>query len=345
MRLLGRQKIYTDKKNIDETNIVDVLKKAYVKHRQNVREIQYLIDYEKGEQPLQRGKKIRPDINIQTNSGLPNYIKRFKIGYNWGSTIMLVQRGGEELHDTDQKKDDKGIASLNELWKNIENIGYKDMCMAEFVEICGIGHKMIDIKTDFQENLTGPYNGPLTENYFLDSRYAFCVYNNGPGQKKVLGVSYSKTGGKLSFTCFTDKKRFDITDWKIVHKEINPLGMINIIEYERAFDRTGCFERKIPAIDALNIKESDFANDVAQRTQEIWWGDNVDFKTDEAGNQIRPESGDWILTVSGEGKTAKIQPLSSTFDSGATLSAIENDRITILQDCYVPIQYSSSGGG
>lgn len=57
MRLLGRQRIYTDAETINKNNVVDVLQKAYAKHRQNVLEIQYLIDYERGEQPLQRAKK------------------------------------------------------------------------------------------------------------------------------------------------------------------------------------------------------------------------------------------------------------------------------------------------
>lgn len=48
MDLLGRQKIYTDVEKIDKNNVVDVLQKAYAKHRQNVLDIQYLIDYERG---------------------------------------------------------------------------------------------------------------------------------------------------------------------------------------------------------------------------------------------------------------------------------------------------------
>ena len=100
MRLLGRQKIYTDVNEINESNIIEVLQKAYSKHRQNVFEMQYLIDYERGEQPLKRDKVVRPDINICVNSSLPNYIKKFKKGYNWGSPILLVQRGNKEIHNT-----------------------------------------------------------------------------------------------------------------------------------------------------------------------------------------------------------------------------------------------------
>ena len=343
--MLGRRKIYTNIKIITRKNIIDILKKAYSIHKQNVYDMQFLIDFERGIQPLQRPKKVRPDIDIRTISSLPNYIKEFNIGYNWGSPVMLVQRGNNELHRTDPNTDDLGISALNEQLKNIENIGYKDQCMAEFVEITGIGHKMVDIKTDFPESLDEMYVGSLVEDYYLDSRYAFCVYYNGPGQKKLIGATYVEYEGKTYFTCTTDRWRFEIEDWKIVGQQINLLGMVNIVEFERLPDRTGCFERAIPKIDALNILESDFANDVSQRTQELWWGDNIEFKEDENGNSVRPKSGDWILTVSTDGKVAKIQPLSSSFDGGSTLNSIADSRTTILQDCYVPIQYSSSGGG
>lgn len=343
--MLGRRKIYTNIKNITKQNIIYVLKKAYSVHVQNVYDMQFLLDYEKGIQPLQRPKKVRPDIDIRTTSILPNYIKEFNIGYSWGSPVMLVQRGNNELHETDANIDDMGISSLNEQLKNIENIGYKDQCMAEFVETVGIGHKMVDIKTDFPKSLTEPYTGSLVEDYYLDSRYAFCVYYNGPSKKKLIGATFMEDEGKLYFTCTTDQWRFEIEDWNVVEQQINPLGMVNIVEFERLPDRTGCFERAIPKIDALNILESDFANDVSQRTQEMWWGDNIDFKEDENGNPIKPKSGDWILTVSSEGKVANIQPLSSSFDGGSTLNSIADSRTTILQDCYVPIQYSSSGGG
>lgn len=344
--LKGRKKIYTDYENIDRNNIIEVLQKAYSQHRQNASEIQFLIDYEHGIQPLKRDKIIRPEINICVNSSLPNYIKKFKIGYNWGNPIMLIQRGNKELHNTNPDIDDTGISALNEILKNGENIAYKDQVMAEFIEVAGIGHRMIDIKTFPDDYSTQrDIDDSLIDIYTLDSRYAFVVYYNGPGQKEVLGVSYAKRSGKLYFTCFTETQRFEIISYKIVDERINLLGMIPIIEYERSVDRTGCFERKIKEIDALNILESDFVNDTAQRTQEMWWGDNVDFKEDENGNIVTPRSGQWILTFSEDGKVSKIQPLSSTFDSGSTLNAISRQRTTILQDCYVPIQYDNSGGG
>lgn len=348
--LLGRQKIFTDEKEITRDNIIPVLRKAYSKHQQNAREIQYLFNYERGKQPLKRQKVIRKEINCVVTDDIANYIKKFHIGYFWSSPIMLVQRGNKEMHKTDSDIDSSGITALNEMLKNGENIGYKDQCMAEFVEIAGIGHRLIDIKTDFDDddlfwNDAGEFVGSLVNVYTLDSRYAFCVYNNGVGQKKLMGVTFSKSDGKIHFTCFTDKERFEISDWDIDSVQRNPLKKVPIVEYERSFDRMGCFERSISEMDSLNIMVSDFTNDVAQHTQEIWWGNDLDFPEDENGNPKAPKSGQWVLTSSGAEKNPKIQPLSSTADSQSTLSAIEKQRSWILQKCNVPIQYDSSGGG
>lgn len=337
-QLLGRKRIYSRYKNIDRNNLLEVLDKAMNIHRENVREMNFLIEYERGKQPLVRPKKIRPDIDIRVNANLANYVKEFKIAYNWGNPVTMVQRGNKELHDTDSGTDDSGISALNETLINGENIGWLDQCMAEFVEVCGIGHRMVDIKTDDWDD------GSLVDLYTLDSRYAFVVYYDGPGQKKVLGVTFSCHDGSEHFTCYTDKSRFEVEIGEIVSEEKNPLGKIPIVEYERAFDRTGCFEREISRMDALNVLLSDITNDVAQRTQEIWWADNVSFM-DAEGNSRSPKSGEWVCTSSDEGKTSKIQPLSSTFDGSSTLNAIQTTRTEILQDCKVPLQYDNSGGG
>jgi len=337
--LLGRRRIYTNEKEITRDNILDVLNHAKAIHDFNVKEMQFLIEYERGKQDLQRTKTIRPEIDIRVHSNIANDIKEFKVGYNWSNPIMLIQRGDNEIHETDPEKDDKGIAALNEALKNGSNIGYEDQCLAESIEVCGIGHRMIDVKTSEWED------GALFELYTLDSQYAFCVYRNAPGRKKVLGVTFSENGDQTEYTCFTSKLRFEVVGDKVTVSK-NPLGRIPIVEYERSFDRTGCFERQISRMDALNILISDFTNDVAQRTQEIWWGDNVDFQRDEKTGEIKhPRSGQWILTYSDDGKVAKIQPLSSTFDGSSTLNAIQSTRSEIFQDCKVPIQYDSAGGG
>lgn len=354
MILMGRRKIFTDEAEITSENIISVLKKAYSIHQQNAREIQFLMDYERGTQPLQREKKIRQDINVVVTDNMANYIKKFHVGYFWSSPVLLVQRGNKEIHDTDKDADSSGIAALNEMLQNASDMGYKDQMLGEFVEICGIGHRFVDIKTssDFDQDVISwnddKYVGSLVNVDTLDSRYAFCVYHNGVGQKKLLGVTFAKAGSKLKFTCFTDKERFEIVGWEIEDVKDNLLGKNPVIEFERSFDRMGCFERSISEMDSLNVMISDFTNDVAQRTQEIWWGDNINFPKDEnTGKDVTPQTGQWLLTYSdsASGKVAKIQPMSSTVDNTSTLSAIDKQRNWILQKNNVPIQYDSSGGG
>ena len=349
MQLRGRNRIFTDETVITSENIVKVLRNAYSAHQINAREIQYLLDYEIGIQPLPREKKIRPEINCVVIENAANFVTEFKKGYFWGIPPVMIQNGDKEMHGSDPKSDDTGIAALNEMMLNGLDIAYQNQILGDYVEKCGIGHRLVDVKTADEFDEEEPYN--LVNIHALDSRYAFCVYHNGVGQKKLMGVTFTKTqSGKLLFTCYTNDARYEIAGWKItnpeVERQVNPLGMIPIVEYNRAIDLTGCFERHISYMDGLNVLISDFANSVAQDTQQIWWGDNVDFDVDEkTGEAIKPESGDWLLTHSPENRKASVQALASGVDGSSTLSAIAFEWNRILQKCHVPIQQESAGGG
>ena len=347
-RLRGRQRIYTDEKEINQDNLVKVLRTSYMLHRQNQMEMQYLIDYELGDQPLPREKKIRPEIDVRVSENAANFVVEFKKGYFWGIPPVMIQHGDKEMHGTNPMSDDTGIAALNEMMLNGLDIAYQNQILGDYVEKCGVGYRLVDVKTDFNTD-DEPYN--LVNVHALDARYAFCVYHNGVGQEKVMGVTYTKTlSGKLQFTCYTPNARYEVQGWKIanpeIEKQVNPLGMIPIVEYDRAIDLTGCFERHISYMDGLNMLLSDFSNNVAQDTQQIWWGDNVDFDVDEkTGEVIKPESGDWLLTHSPENRKASVQALQSGLDGGSTLDAIAFEWNRILQKCHVPIQQESAGGG
>lgn len=344
--LRGRRRIYTTKKEITRDNLLEVLSNAFGVHIQNQTEIQYLFDYELGEQPLQREKIVRPEVDVKISENAANYVVEFKKGYFWGIPPVLIQHADKEMRkENDAKSDDLGISALNEMFLNALDISYENQILGDFVEKCGIGHRLVEVKTEFDEE-DSKY--ALVNLYTLDSRYAFCIYNQGVGQKKVLGVTYVKgEDDRYHFTCYTDKKVYELvglgTDVEI-KESVNVLGMIPVIEYNRAIDRTGCFERHISYMDGLNILVSDLANDTAQTVQQIWWGNDVSF-TQPDGTEKKPESGDWVLTYSGTEKNPKIQPLSSGLDTAATLSAISFEWNRLLQKCKVPIQQESVGGG
>ena len=108
--LLGRQVIKTDVDKIDAENIIEVLRKAYTQHEVNARDCKFLLEYEKGNQPLQREKKIRPEIDIEDIDNVANEITTFKKGYHWGNPITLVQRGSK---DSGSKEEAEAITLLN----------------------------------------------------------------------------------------------------------------------------------------------------------------------------------------------------------------------------------------
>lgn len=315
---------------------------AYSVHRKNQMEMQYLIDFEAGIQPLQRPKIVRPEINIEVTDNVANYVTEFKLAYFWGTPAMLIQRSDKDAHNTSANSDDAGISAMNEMLANGCSIGYKNQELGNFVEKVGIGYRLVDIKTDFSEEKEA-----LVDICTLDPRFTFCIYSNSAKQKKLLGVTFRKIKGRIYYTCFTKQTRYEISQGKIKSATINPMESIPIVEYERAVDRTGCFERHLSDCTELNTLVSDFANLTAQQTQEIWWGNDVDFPVDpKTKKPIEVKSGQWVLTsTTPDGKTPQIKALSNAFDTNATLTAIDTRWRRILQKCKVPTQQDSEGGG
>jgi SPP1 family phage portal protein len=336
----GRKKIFTEEPYVDASNVLDVVASAYGKFTQIQLEIQFLIDYDRGVQPSMREKKVRPEIDYHVQDNLAHFIKKWKGDYFWGQPPMLVQRSDDETPESDASRDGKAIAKLNSYMVNNVHVGYEDQKLADFVEICGIGHRFVDIRS--RADRTGlPFKV-----HTLDSRYTFVIYYDGIGEPPVCAVTFAHRGDGYVFTAYTDDMRFDIKNGEIISAQINPLGMIPIVEYEGAIDRMGCFERLLPELQGLNLLVSDLHNDVDQHVQEIWWTNDVSFTDPRTGERVTPESGDWVQTFTGgEGNHPNIKPLSGTLDSTSTLNMVNNERNHILELANVPIRYSSEGGG
>ena len=357
LELLGRKRIYTDADKVDEFNIFEVLGQAMAVHEINMQEILHLLEYEKGVQPLVRIKDIRPDINIVVSDNLANQIVEFKLGYNYGNPITYVQRGNRDLSGNPPDEDDDAITQLNEM-NDYEGAYAKDLEMLRFVQICGIGYEMVDISRDpdglsaFELNVPHPM-------------YTFIVYKNDIRETPIMGVTFRQLqNGDRYYTCYTPDYVYEVenlsrvvngvkkTEWGFSGAYMgrigvaNPLEKIPIIEFVRAYDRMGVFERQISDMDALNVEVSDFANATAQSCQEIWWGNDFEFPKDpNTGELLTPKSGQWVITKTlANGKSPLIQPLSSTFDFESVQKNIEEKRCAILQKCYVPLQTDPGGG-
>lgn len=354
---IGRREIFTDVEMITNSNVVDVLANAMSDFLANVSDCERLLNIDAGHMPLERKKTVRPDIDVQTVDNVANEISEFKRSFHWGIPFTFIQRG---THDSGKEKEVDAISELNEMY-SAENLGKKQNVLGRFVEICGIGYTFIDIKPNWVEG----------DSYFqyevLDPRYAFVVRSSRYADHRImLGVTFrSDSMGNKYFTCFTDKRRYEIScmvvlngeekneEWSQGQRtgEINPLGIIPIIEWERNADRMGVFEREIPEMSRLNLMLSDIGNDIDQETQLIWHANDVQFpmKIDANGNPTgeyeTPKSNEWVNTfTTRDGKQPFIKPLTTAYNYEGLLNNYITSRTMILQRCYTPQRNDNSGG-
>jgi SPP1 family phage portal protein len=352
---IGRYEIFTDEREITSKNVIDVLQKSMAIHEKNRNNIQFLLEYEAGNQPILRRKTYRSDINCECVDNVANEVTEFNLGFKWAFPITLVQRG-------EPGNKSKLISMVNDFYET-QNIREKTQKLGRFVEICGIGYTYVD---KAPKGYISPFKVEV-----LDPMFAFVVRSSYYIDRRiVLGVVYRQDSrGNKYFTCFTDKSRFEINSeyevvngekttqatWKEAKRsgEKNPLGVIPIIEWIRCHDRMGCFERQISEMNNLNLLISDFTNDVEQNTQAIWHTNDVDFPVekvvDEEGKETerikKPKSNDWMQTyTTQDGKTPFVKPLSIEYNYDGMLKNIITRRSLILQKCNVPQRNDNSGG-
>lgn len=352
----GRIKIYTDVKEITEDNVIQVLSTAMTKHETNRTQIRNLINFEKGDQPLVREKKVRTDIDIKSISNLAHQITEFWLGYFWGNHMAFVQKSDKHPKDSNPTDSDSAITLLNEMY-DAEDMESKDQLLAYYLEVCGVCCQLVDIKRNPDDE------DAVFDLVTLNPLYSFVVYSSDAYERPVMGVSYSEDeNGSKIFTCVTDDAIYEIRDMveivndtkKCAGKKIsetergiqrNPFSRVNIIEFERSTDRTGVFERQIDELNALNILESDLCNDVAQTTQANWWGNDIELDSDENGKPKGPQAGQWILTkTNGSGKQPNIKGLVLNYDYTGVLANIQAKHDGILERTFTPKQTEQSGG-
>lgn len=351
----GRQIIWTDVPEITKQNIIDVLRKAIKVHDTNSTDIETLIKYEAGEQTLDRIKTYRSDIDNVCVDNIANEVTEFNLGYFWGNPATFVQRAKD---NSDIPNEVNVVSMLNEQY-DASGHRTKTQENARFVEICGIGYTFIDLNAEWEEG----------DAYFtrdvLDPRTAFIVRSSYyPDHRPMLGVTFRKLQDENGvshkyYTCFTRTQRFEISDTTgdLAHDarsgELNPLGRIPIVEWIRAYDRMGCFERQISEMDNLNLLISDITNDVEQNTQMLWVSTDLDLETVAVENEDgtiteevkKPQAGEWLQTyTSPDGKTPQVKPLVVDYDYAGMLNNILYRRALILQKCNVPSRNDNSGG-
>ena len=351
----GRQIIWTDEPEITYDNVIEVLRKAMQQQGTVSSDIDELIEYDAGNQILQRVKRYRPDIDSVVIDNCANEVVEFKLGYFWGTPATFVQRGTNDYAVTDELA---AIPLLNEYY-DASGHRTKTQENARFIEIGGIGYTYIDINMEYEDG-----DSPFTRDV-LDPRTTFVIRSSYyTDHRKMVGVTFrtgntEKTRGIKYYTCFTRTQRFELNTEKgdLAHAprsgEKNPLGRIPIIEWFRSYDRMGCFERQMSEMDNLNLLVSDVTNDIEQNTQMLWVSTDLELPvksvTAEDGSVseevVKPAPGEWLQMFSSQdGRTPSVKPLVVDYNYDGMINNIAYRRSLILQKCDVPMRNSTSGG-
>ena len=265
MALVGRRKIYTDVKDITDTNVIDVVKQALSVHQLNRNEIDYLYRYYKGDQPvLERVKDVRPEIVNRIVENRANEIVSFKTGYLVGEPIQYISLSEDETV-TDH------INTLNR-YMAAEDKDTADKELAEWFHICGTSYRMVMPDENDEDKDEAPF-----EIYTLDPRDCFVVYYSGLGEPPVLNVKYIKRqDGVIVYSVYTKDHYFEITDLTKIEKSQAQVLGLPIIEYPLNAARLGAFEIVLSLLDAINNTQSNRVDGVEQFVQALMLFHNVD---------------------------------------------------------------------
>lgn len=323
LHLNGRRMILTDETEVNIGNVVQILRKALPYHWKNRSEISYLWSYYKGRQPiLNRVKEVRPEITNKIVENRANEIVSFKSGYLMGEPLQYVSRGNaENIADA--------INQLNE-FVFAEEKPAKDKELADWFHICGTSFRMVLPDEMAGENDESPF-----EIYTLDPRNTFVVYNNGLGNKPILGVKYVvDENGVVHYSCYSDHEYFEIVESKVISYDTHILGEIPIIEYPLNMARIGAFELVIPLLDAINLTDSNRLDGVEQFIQALMLFHNVDISSEDF-DELRERGAIKFKDIDPQLK-AEINYLVSNLNQGETQTLVDHMYQTVLTICGMP---------
>lgn len=323
LHLNGRRMILTDETEVNIGNVVQILRKALPYHWKNRSEISYLWSYYKGRQPiLNRVKEVRPEITNKIVENRANEIVSFKSGYLMGEPLQYVSRGNaENIADA--------INQLNE-FVFAEEKPAKDKELADWFHICGTSFRMV-----LPDEMAGEDDESPFEIYTLDPRNTFVVYNNGLGNKPILGVKYVvDENGVVHYSCYSDHEYFEIVESKVISYDTHILGEIPVIEYPLNMARIGAFELVIPLLDAINLTDSNRLDGVEQFIQALMLFHNVDISSEDF-DELRERGAIKFKDIDPQLK-AEINYLVSNLNQGETQTLVDHMYQTVLTICGMP---------
>jgi len=339
----GRKLIIVDKE-VTPNTIIDVLKSAWLIHKENVVDINKLIDNYCGKQNVDMksstedfyGTSVQNKTTINYNYSTVRTI----VGYTYSQGAQITQRKGEHAKDIEKLID---VMS----YENSETV---DNECGNYASITGCAYfGTLPVKELEYSDYMPDY--PLIT-LALDPRTTFVVCSPRLGNPVTLSVTYyySKERNTTTFQCYTDNEWYIIecegtsfnSNAKIVKQEANPIGLNPIQLIKNNQFMQGDFELAIDVANALNRLTADSLTDVDNVIKSLLIILNAELNDEEAAKARKNR----ILNLMGQnGVDVDAKFIYQQLDSNGMKNLRE-----YLEEAYkaivgIPDRKTRSGGG
>lgn len=270
--LYGRRQIFTNKPEITEDNVIEILESALAVDSCNVREIEYLWNVYRGDQDIKNKTKIvRPEVNNKVVVNLANYIVTFKDAYLLSSPVQYIAATGED-------EISEAVDALNN-FMYAEDKESKDKRLVNWMHICGVAPRMVLPNPDYDQDDDESSPALL---YALDPREAFVIYYSGIGRRPMAGVlkQYDEDGEQIYYV-YVKNGMYTIKKNKVADFAAYDYGRVPIVEYVNNAARIGAFEVVLPPMNAVNTLESNRIDNVVDfvNAYDVFKNCEIDAKT------------------------------------------------------------------
>ena len=288
--LHGRKMILSGVAEVTRQNVIDVLQKALSVHNLNRREILYLLNYNKGRQPiLDRTKQYNDEINNKIVVNIANEIITFKEAEFAGEPIQYVSRRGNKGVDDSNRKIPEKVSKVNDMML-AEGKQTLDLELAHNMFICGTAYRLTF--HDKQARVDDYLDEAPFEIAVPDVENTFVVYRNDVKKTPLMGVTYvfrDPPENDVEYTVYTPNVTYTIegletpgqNGLKITGEVKHNFGMVSLIEYPCNPDRIGAFEVVLPLLDAINLTQSNRLDGIEQFIQALMVFDGVDISRED----------------------------------------------------------------
>lgn len=277
----------------DDTEITtDLIKKLLeIKEKENKR-YEILQGYYEGKAKILDRKKDEKKSNNKLKLDYPSYIVDILLGLFVGKPISYT------VAEEDREK-----MSLVQEILDLNNEQDENTEIAKMAGIKGRGYEIVyvDEQSNIRFNEVNPDNIVMIYDDKINSEPLFAIYQVPLYDAENIDEE-SKDSKVILYTKDSIKEYINAKgEIYLVEESINPFGEVPVIEFLNNNEGIGDFERVLSLIDAINLSQSDTANDFEEFTNAMLVLSGMLDTDDE---DIRQLLEDRVILLDGDGKQA-----------------------------------------